>query len=88
MKDRTSLLKEIDEISFTLNDLTLYLDTHQDCPEAISYFNAMAPRRAALLKEYAAAFGPLTIDCIQQNGGLTDRFAWTDGPAPWEGGTL
>ena len=66
MKDRTSLLKEIDEISFTLNDLTLYLDTHPDCPEAISYFNAMAPRRAALLKEYAAAFGPLTIDCIQQ----------------------
>ena len=27
MADRCSLLKQINEISFTVNDLTLYLDT-------------------------------------------------------------
>lgn len=26
MTDRTTLLKEIDEVSFALNDVTLYLD--------------------------------------------------------------
>ena len=39
MTDRTTLLKEIDEVSFALNDVTLYLDTHPDCADAISYFN-------------------------------------------------
>lgn len=58
MKDRTSLLKEIDEISFTLNDLTLYLDTHPDCPEAISYFNAMAPKARRAFKRVRSGLRP------------------------------
>ena len=86
MTDRTTLLKEIDEVSFALNDVTLYLDTHPDCADAISYFNQMAPKRQQLLKDFAANFEPLTVDCISKNGGLSDHFTWLDGPAPWEGG--
>ena len=55
MTDRTTLLKEIDEVSFALNDVTLYLDTHPDCADAISYFNQMAPKREQLLKVWSFA---------------------------------
>lgn len=79
MTDRTTLLKEIDEVSFALNDVTLYLDTHPDCADAISYFNQMAPKREQLLKDFAANFEPLTVDCISKNGGLSDiSHGWTD----------
>lgn len=89
MPDRTALLKEIDEVSFAVNDVTLYLDTHPDCREGIAYFNEMAPRRAALLKQFAESFEPLTVDCIcKDQNALTDHFTWLDGPAPWEGGAL
>ncbi|MEW3584152.1 spore coat protein CotJB [[Clostridium] symbiosum] len=54
----------------------------------MSYFNQMAPKREQLLKDFAANFEPLTVDCISKNGGLSDHFTWLDGPAPWEGGAL
>jgi len=86
MKDRASLLREIDEVSFAINDLTLYLDTHPDCRDGLAAFHAALPKRESLLKEYAASFGPLTVDCIGKNASPADSFTWLDGPAPWEGG--
>lgn len=32
-QSRSALLHEIDKVSFAVNDLTLYLDTHPDCQE-------------------------------------------------------
>ena len=86
MMDRASLLKEIDEVSFAVNELTLYLDTHPDCRDAITCFNELAPKREQLMKQFAENFEPLTVDCIAKSGGLKDHFVWLDGPAPWEGG--
>ena len=86
--EQKKLLAYINEISFSQYDLMLYLDTHPDCADAISYFNQMAPKREQLLKDFAANFEPLTVDCISKNGGLSDHFTWLDGPAPWEGGAL
>ena len=85
MNDRTTLLKEIDEVSFAINDLTLFLDTHPDCREAMEQFQQLAPRREALMKQYAETYEPLTVDCAGKlpPSGL---FSWTEGPAPWEGG--
>ncbi len=87
MAGRAELMDEINEVSFALNETTLYLDTHPDDQQALAYFNELAPRRKELLKEYAQSYEPLTLDCIcgerQKNA---DHFVWTDGPAPWEGG--
>ena len=85
MNDRTTLLKEIDEVSFAINDLTLFLDTHPDCREAMEQFQQLSPRREALMKQYAETYEPLTVDCA---GKLPPAaaFSWTNGPAPWEGG--
>ena len=44
MADRYSLLKQLGEISFTLDDLSLYLDTHPLDTDALDAFTSMQPR--------------------------------------------
>ena len=80
-------MMEINQISFAVNDLTLYLDTHPECMQGMELFSQLQERRARLLEEYARLFYPLTIDSMTgraANG--TGEFSWGDCPAPWEGG--
>ena len=49
--DRVQMLKEIDEVSFMVNDLTLYLDTHPTDAEALQAFTDAAKRRKQLMEE-------------------------------------
>lgn len=91
MADRMKLLKEIDQVSFMVNDLTLYLDTHPAEKEALECFSEAMKRRKELLKEYAREFEPLTVDCVCPDANQRmgqNHFSWTDGPLPWEGGTI
>ena len=64
MRERSQCLLEIDEISFTLNDLNLYLDTHPEDQEALSAFNQASTKRKQLMEAFAKEFDPLTINCI------------------------
>lgn len=94
--ERMQLLKEIGEVSFMVNDLTLYLDTHPTDTEALTMFSDTMNRRKQLLKTYAEQFEPLTMDCVcpeanNQTESYTKypkqkHFTWSDGPLPWEGG--
>ena len=98
MPDRKQMLKEINEISFVINDLTLFLDTHPLEPTALEAFSQAMEKRKQLLKEFAKEFEPLTQDCVcpdtnNQTGSNTmyagqKHFTWTDGPLPWEGGNV
>lgn len=73
--DCESLLLDIQKISFSLVDITLYLDTHPDDQEALTLRNNYRMKRKELLQEFASNYYPLTPDCE----GL-----WSDGPMPWE----
>lgn len=96
MPDRKALLDQIDQISFLVNDATLYLDTHPTDERALNFFQDHSKKRKELLDAYQKEFEPLTIDCVRtdEHGSATDycahpgqkHFTWTDGPAPWEGG--
>ena len=86
-QSRSALLHEIDKVSFAVNDLTLYLDTHPDCQEGLARFQKEAARRKELMNQYAKAYGPLTAGCVCDLGGA-DRWSLQDGPAPWEGGMI
>ena len=98
MSDRRTMLKEISEVSFMVNDLTLYLDTHPTDPDAIKCVSEALKKRKQLMKEYADNYEPLTMDfvCPETNNRSTcftnypeqKHFTWTDGPLPWEGGIL
>lgn len=98
MPDRAQLLKEIGEVSFTVTDLNLYLDTHPLDTNAMDAFQQAMTTRKQLLKTYADNFEPLTMDCAcvdtnnqsQSNTRYPGQkhWTWSDGPMPWEGGTV
>lgn len=78
--NREKLMREIQEVSFALVDLNLFLDSHPDCKVALDYFKDMQIKYAELTADYEMEFGPLTaFDTNTEQG-----WAWVMGPWPWE----
>lgn len=73
---RERLMTRLDSVSFALDDVVLFLDTHPKQEEAITLRRQLIEERKKLLKEFDEAYYPLTKDCE----GL-----WTEGAMPWEG---
>lgn len=96
MANQKELLKKITEISFMVNDLNLYLDTHPLDPNALTAYQDAMTQRKQFMKTYGENFEPLTLDCVcPDNNNKTKtstrymdqkHFTWCDGPLPWEGG--
>lgn len=80
--ERSRLYHWINVVSFALNDIVLYLDTHPYDKEALEYFNHFQGLRNQALEEYAANYGPLTLD----SSAHYPHWAWALDPFPWEGG--
>ncbi len=75
------LLQSVYETGFALDEATLYLDTHPNCPMAMQYFqNARRMNRQAV-KAYEEVNGPLQVADADSNS-----WNWGNGPWPWEGG--
>ena len=49
------LLNRIDQVSFAVNDMTLYLDTHPCDEKALTYCHELVQERKKLLKEYSCS---------------------------------
>ena len=81
---RKELLNQINTVSFAVNDIQLYLDTHPDDEEALAYFHKCKEQRVIAWEEYAACYGPLTIDSMDESCG--DRWNWINEPWPWQEG--
>ncbi len=84
------MLHQIQQVSFVLDDLTLYLDMHSEDRQALTMYQEKLAVRDQLKREFAQKFYPLTRDCVaycqDQNGVHGDHsFCWQDGPIPWEG---
>lgn len=76
------LLSRINEVSFAVNDMTLYLDTHPHDQKALDDFRILIEKRRKLVDEYSKFYGPLTIDSTAE--GCNDAWAWILQPWPWE----
>ncbi len=74
----------INEISFAVYETLLFLDTHPYDQDALQYFRTCSALRNYALKEYAKAYGPLTIDTA--NDAQSSSWQWMMQPWPWEGG--
>lgn len=94
MSDRKTLLDRINNASFAVNDITLYLDTHPTDMEALQFFKKVSQERKDALKEFESQYEPLMIDCVNpaennKIGYATDypsieHWTWADGPIPWD----
>lgn len=74
--ERETLLSTIQQVTFALIDITLYMDTHPEDMDAKQYHNDLRLKRKELLQQFALQNYPLTMDC---------EGCWSDGPIPWEG---
>lgn len=84
--DREQLMTKITEVGFFLDDLTLYLDTHEKDMQAIHLYDEKVKKYAELRKQFAQEFYPLSRLCIPFC--IDDKetsFCWQEGPMPWEG---
>lgn len=82
INSRNQLLKNINEVSFAVDDILLFLDTHPCDEKALAFYEKMALKRNELMTEYAKCFGPLTIDDAAESCG--DTWKWMQQPFPWE----
>ena len=68
-------------MSFCVDDVRLYLDTHQADMEALRYYQQQAILRKQLMRQYTNTFGPLT----GYDPTMVNNWQWADDPWPWEG---
>ena len=87
-QERERMMAKIQETSFALDDVRLYLDTHPDDRQGLAFFKKVLAERKTLLLAYAQQFYPLTVDCIAdlyEKNPASDCYCWQKGPMPWEG---
>ena len=75
------LKRKIQELSFTLVELNLYLDTHPHCLQALELYNRYSLELKKLREEYNAKYGPLMNFGTCPAG---NNFSWVNSPWPWE----
>ena len=79
---KSQLFQQINEVSFAIDDLLLYLDTHPCCEKGMALYREYTEKRKNLMREYAQYYGPLTIDDAAENS--ADKWKWMEQPFPWE----
>lgn len=79
---KEELLDRINQLSFAVNEMVLYLDTHPCDEEAIAYFEEKSAQRDEALELYARCYGPLTVDTA--NDVSLRCWEWVNQPWPWE----
>lgn len=80
--ERKKLFDYINEISFSIDDMLLYLDTHPEDEKALAYIKELVSCRKNAMREYQEKYMPLVID-----GTDTDScWKWSVSPWPWERG--
>ncbi|KIR03912.1 hypothetical protein P261_02727 [Lachnospiraceae bacterium TWA4] len=82
MMDQTNLMQKIYELGFAMDDMILYLDTHPEDNNALSYYHEVQKNYQKLWTEYNNQVRPLT-NKTEVN---TQIWNWNVGKMPWEGG--
>ncbi len=79
---RAQLMQWINETSFAVDDLLLYLDSHPDDEQALDCYREYVRMRKDAVNEYARCYAPLTIDTADEQKDCS--WQWVSQPWPWE----
>ena len=74
------MLFNLDQISFAMHELNLYLDVYPDNASALNTFNNYKNIYDDLLKSYEDKFGPIEISGVNNQS----PFTWVNQSFPWE----
>ncbi len=73
----------LDQSSFAMDDVLLFLDTHPCDQAALAYYQSVSRMRRDALAAYQTNCGPVMVDGVNSANGYWN---WIQGPWPWEGG--
>ncbi|MCX4346900.1 MAG: spore coat protein CotJB [Lachnospiraceae bacterium] len=79
---RQELVNHIGKISFSMDDLRIFLDTHPNCSEALVRFNELAKKRDEHIHKFEKLYGSMDF---YNNNVCDEHWRWVDAPWPWEG---
>lgn len=80
-EDKCTAMKKLQEVSFVLDEIRLFLDTHPFDKEALTCYENYRGQREKALSEYETAFGPVEQYRVKEN----TMWNWVNNPWPWEG---
>ena len=83
--NQKQLLQWLNEVSFAVTEMALYLDTHPDDTDAHAYFKHFSEERNKAMALYSANYAPLTLD-LMPDADPCDQWSWASEPGPWEVG--
>ena len=72
-------LSELQAMSFAIQELALYLDTHRDDSEALELYRKYQKMYQEGKSAYEKTCGPLTHHSVSDG-----QYRWLDEPWPWE----
>ena len=78
--NQKQLMQYINEVSFGIDELALFLDTHPMDQKALDYYEHLRVLRKKAVDAYTKHFGPLTY----RDGETSDYWTWVQTPWPWE----
>lgn len=81
---RSQLLLYITEVGFVVDDLVLFLDTHEDDKEALKVYNMYCNMYQKAKDIYEEKYCPLTVKAGEND----TKWQWVQGPWPWQGGVI
>ncbi|MCD7980991.1 MAG: spore coat protein CotJB [Clostridiales bacterium] len=80
--EKRSLFQAVNRFGFALSDITLFLDTHPEDPDALDYYHQMNHMYKKISAEYESKYGPLTQFCGEDE----NVWKWAVQKWPWERG--
>lgn len=83
-RNRETALYEIQQLSFKMYDIALFLDTHPDEASALTEYALTIGKYNSMVKNYEKLYGPLTINNTDE---CNAKWNWINGPWPWENDT-
>ena len=77
---REELAEKICEVSFAMDELRLFLDTHPGDSEALQAFSDRMEKRIGLIEEYTDKYGSIDGYFVKTAYG----WSWNGAPMPWK----
>ncbi len=78
--EQMALFDEISQLSFALDEIRLFLDTHPDNADALELYGKYGSKRREAVETYTNKYGP--IDSYNVN--TMNGWSWIDEPMPWK----
>ena len=80
MNPKDKLFNIIQQYSFALDEIRIYLDTHPGCKHGLEYFHKYKKLHQDAVAEYNRLYGPITSEQVESK----ETWTWVDEPWPWE----